>query len=39
VDLATAAPQAAPPRRAALRTIDQHINARLEQARLPTTAA
>ena len=37
--LATAAPQAPPPLRAALRTIDQHINARLTHARLPTAAA
>jgi hypothetical protein len=32
--LATAAPQAPPPVRAALRTIDKHINARLGEARL-----
>jgi hypothetical protein len=38
--LATAvAPQAPPPLRAALRTIDQHINARLAAARLPSPAA
>jgi len=37
--LATAAPQAPPPVRAALRTIDKHINARLGEARLPTAAA
>ena len=33
------APQAPPPLRAALRTIDQHINARLAAARLPSPAA
>ena len=37
--LATAAPQAPPPVRAALRTIDKHINARLAEARLPSAAA
>jgi hypothetical protein len=37
--LATAAPQTPPPLRAALRTIDQHINARLAEARLPPAAA
>jgi hypothetical protein len=38
--LATAhAPQAPPPLRAALRTIDTHIDARLAAARLPTAAA
>lgn len=37
--LATTAPQTPPPLRAALRTIDQHINARLDQARLPQAAA
>jgi hypothetical protein len=37
--LATAAPQAPPPLRAALRTIDQHITARCNDARLPTAAA
>ena len=38
--LATAdAPQAPPPLRAALRTIDQHIDARLTAARLPSAAA
>ena len=37
--LATAAGQAPPPVRAALRTIDKHINARLGEARLPTAAA
>ena len=33
------APQAPPPLRAALRTIDTHIDARLAAARLPTAAA
>jgi hypothetical protein len=37
--LTTTAPQTPPPLRAALRTIDQHIHARLDQARLPTAAA
>jgi hypothetical protein len=37
--LATTAPQTPPPLRAALRTIDQHINARLADARLPAAAA
>src|SRR5215211_6279768 len=37
--LATAAPQAPPPLRAALRTIDQQINAYFDQARLPIAAA
>jgi hypothetical protein len=38
--LATAdAPHAPPPLRAALRTIERHIDARLTQARLPTAAA
>ena len=37
--LATAAPPAPPPLRAALRTIDQQVTARLDQARLPTAAA
>jgi hypothetical protein len=37
--LATAAPQAPPPVRAALRTIDQHVSARLADARLPSAAA
>ena len=37
--LATAAPPTSPPIRAALRTIDQHINARLANARLPAAAA
>ena len=38
--LATAhAPQAPPPLRAALRTIDQHVDARLAAARLPSAAA
>jgi hypothetical protein len=37
--LATAAPQAPPPLRAALRTIDQHVNARVAHARLPAAAA
>ena len=36
--LATAAPQAPPPLRAALHTIDRHIDQRLAQARLPATA-
>ena len=36
--LATNAPQAPPPLRGALRTIDQHIDARLADARLPTAA-
>jgi hypothetical protein len=37
--LATAAPQAPPPLRAALRTIDQQVNARFQEARLPMAAA
>ena len=37
--LATAAPQTAPPLRAALRTIDQQVNAYFDQARLPMAAA
>jgi hypothetical protein len=37
--LATTAPQTPPPLRGALHTIDQHINARLAHARLPTAAA
>jgi hypothetical protein len=38
--LATAtAPHAPPPLKAALRTIDQHIDARLAQARLSSAAA
>jgi hypothetical protein len=37
--LATAAPQAPPPLRAALRTIDQQVNARFADARLPMAAA
>jgi hypothetical protein len=37
--LATAAPTTPPPLRAAMRTIDQHINARLTDARLPPAAA
>ena len=37
--LATAAPTTPPPLRAALRTIDQHINARFADARLPFAAA
>ena len=37
--LATDAPTAPPPLRAALRTIDQHITARLTDARLPAAAA
>ena len=37
--LATTAPQAPPPVRAALRTIDHHINARFADARLPMAAA
>lgn len=37
--LATAAPQAPPPLRAALRTIEQHIDARFADARLPSAAA
>src|SRR4051795_7276279 len=37
--LATAAPQAPPPLRAALRTIDQQVNARFADARLPMSAA
>ncbi|MFL6130478.1 MAG: hypothetical protein ACJ73E_15630 [Mycobacteriales bacterium] len=36
--LATAAPQTPPPLHAALRTIDQHISARLADARLPAAA-
>jgi len=37
--MATDRPQAPPPLRAALRTIDTHINAQLAQARLPSAAA
>jgi hypothetical protein len=37
--LATAAPQAPPAMRAALKTIDQQVNARFEQARLPMAVA
>ena len=37
--LATPTPQTPPPLRAALRTIDQHINARITDARLPKAAA
>jgi hypothetical protein len=37
--LATDRPQAPPPLRAAMRTIDAHINARLADARLPSAAA
>jgi len=37
--MATTAPQAPQPLRAALHTIDQHIHAQLAQARLPTAAA
>lgn len=37
--LATTAPHTPPPLRTALRTIDQHVNARLNQARLPQAAA
>lgn len=37
--LATTAPHTPPPLRAALRTIDQHINARFTNARQPTAAA
>ena len=37
--LATNAQQAAPQLRAALRTIDQHLNTRLADARLPPAAA
>ena len=37
--LATTAPQAPPPVRAALRTIDHHVNARFADARLPIVAA
>jgi hypothetical protein len=37
--LLATAPQTPPPVRAALRTIDQHINARFTHARLPTAAA
>jgi Mn-dependent transcriptional regulator len=37
--LATNAPPTPPPLRAALRTIDQHINARFTDARLPPAAA
>jgi hypothetical protein len=37
--LAANAPQAPPPVRAALRTIDKHIDARLADARLPSAAA
>jgi hypothetical protein len=36
--LATTAPHSPPPLRAALRTIDQHINTRFANARLPTAA-
>ena len=36
--LATPAPPTPPPLRAALRTIDQHINARFTEARLPSAA-
>jgi len=37
--MATAPPTTPPPLRAALRTIDQHINARFADARLPAAAA
>jgi hypothetical protein len=37
--MATNTPQAPPPLRAALRTIDQHINARFADTRLPMAAA
>ena len=37
--LATTAPTTPPPLRAALRTIDRHINARLDESRVPTVAA
>jgi hypothetical protein len=37
--MATDRPQAPPPVRAALRTIDAHIDARLAEARLPSAAA
>ena len=37
--MATDRPQAPPPVRAALRTIDQHVSARLADARLPSAAA
>ena len=37
--MATDRPQAPPPVRAALRTIDQHVGARLADARLPSAAA
>jgi len=37
--MATDRPQAPPPLRAALRTIDQHVDARLAEARLPSAAA
>ena len=37
--MATDRPQVPPPLRAALRTIDTHIDARLAQARLPSAAA
>jgi hypothetical protein len=37
--LSTAAPQTPPPLRAALHTIDQHINARFTDTRLPTATA
>jgi Mn-dependent DtxR family transcriptional regulator len=37
--MATVAPPTPPPPRAALRTIDHHINARLADARLPPVAA
>ncbi|MFR9804477.1 hypothetical protein ACL02T_19655 [Pseudonocardia sp. RS010] len=37
--LMASAPPTPPPLRAALRTIDQHINARFAEARLPSAAA
>ena len=37
--MATAAPQAPPPLRAALRTIERHVDDRLAHARLPSAAA
>ncbi|WP_219414235.1 hypothetical protein [Pseudonocardia nigra] len=37
--LATKRPQAPPPLRAAFRTIDQHVNARLADTRLPQATA
>ena len=37
--MATDRPQAPPPLRAALHTIDQHVDARLAEARLPSAAA